>query len=445
VHSIASSESIITSTQTPDLENEYVEFPWNKFLTFAKADHSKGNFSSWVWKYGYKVQEIKSTHVYWICKPCIRRKEHTPVKYQHTGGTANAIRHLQKAHSIGKDGPINKKRPLEEAFQREGESPMQAYINRRVESFNPIRFRTALIRWMAYNNVSFREVEGEPFRRMLLESNAQLEKANCLPSAWSTKAWILKDFNQYFMVIKQQLQSFNRHVHLTFDLWTAGNLLCLNGIFAHWLDSDGSKRKLLLSLPSINESHTGENIAKGIAEIIEAFGLEQRIGYFVLDNVTNCSTAVDVLADKYGFDATERRLRCVVHVLNLVAQQIMYGNDLSAFEEEGYNAVDLNKDLEHWRQRGVLGRLHNLIYWITDKHADGGRYRAFEKHQAEVSQFADQQSVGLKRPNDTRWNSHYYAFESAYANRAAIDDYCEQETRNYNRIIQQIRDHNNQG
>jgi hypothetical protein len=46
VHFIASSESIITSTQTPDLENEYVEFPWDKFPTFAKADHSKGNFSS---------------------------------------------------------------------------------------------------------------------------------------------------------------------------------------------------------------------------------------------------------------------------------------------------------------------------------------------------------------------------------------------------------------
>ena len=58
----------------------------------------------------------------------------------------------------------------------------------------------------------------------------------------------------------------------------------------------------------------------GVIEIIEAFGLEQRIGYFVLDNATNCSTAVDVLAEKYGFDATKRRLRCVVHVLNLITQ-----------------------------------------------------------------------------------------------------------------------------
>ena len=249
---------------------------------------------------------------------------------------------------------------------------------------------------MAYNNVSFREVEGEPFRRMLLESNAQLEKANCLPSAWSTKAWILKDFKQYIVVIKQRLQSFNRHVHLTFDLWTAGNLFCLNGIFAHWLDSDGRKRKLLLSIPSIDESHTGENIVNGVIEIIEAFGLEQRIGYFVLDNTINCSTAVDVLAEKYSFDATKCRLRCVVHILNLIAQQIMYGGDLSAFEEEGYNAMDLNKELEHWRKRGILGRLYNLIYWITDKHADGNRYRTFQKHQAEVSQFADQQPAGLK-------------------------------------------------
>ena len=109
VNSVEPVESIITSTQTPNLENEYDGFPWDKFSAFAKADHSKGNFSSWVWKYGYRVQEIKSTQIYWFCKPCICCKEHKPVKYQHAGGTANAIRHLQKAHNIDKDGSIPKK------------------------------------------------------------------------------------------------------------------------------------------------------------------------------------------------------------------------------------------------------------------------------------------------------------------------------------------------
>jgi hypothetical protein len=133
-NSIESSEGVEIPIESVD---EYDGFPWNRFSTFAKADHSKGNFSSWIWKYGYKVQEIKSAQIYWFCKPCIRRRDHTPARYQQSGGTANAIRHLQKAHNINKDGSIHKKRRIEEAFQREGESPMQAYINRRVEDFNP--------------------------------------------------------------------------------------------------------------------------------------------------------------------------------------------------------------------------------------------------------------------------------------------------------------------
>ena len=45
-------------------ENEYDGFLWIRFPTFAKVDYSKGNFSFWIWKYGYKVQEIKSAHKY---------------------------------------------------------------------------------------------------------------------------------------------------------------------------------------------------------------------------------------------------------------------------------------------------------------------------------------------------------------------------------------------
>ena len=425
-------------------EDEYQGFPWDQYPAFAKADHNKRERVSWVWREGYRVQEIKTGNVYWFCRECMRQKVARPMRYLHTGGTANPTRHLKNVHYISKEGPVHKKRHIEDAFQRQGESAMQAFINRGVERLNPPRCRTALIRWVAYSNIAFRQIEGEPFRRFLNECNVRLESAGCLPSSSTVRAWILKDFEQYSAVVKQLLQSFNRRVHFTFDLWTAGNLLCLNGIFVHWLDNDGRKRKVLLSLPSIDENHTGENIAKGVEKIILEFDLQQRIGYFVLDNASNCSSAVEVLAEKFSFDATKRRLRCAVHIINLIAQQIMYGSDLSAFEEEGYNAMDLRKELEQWRQRGVLGRLRNIIYWITDKHADGSRYRTFEKYQKEAAQCTNssEKPAGLRRPNDTRWNSHYYAFESACANRAAIDDYCDQETHNHNRTVRQICERN---
>ena len=91
---------------------------------------------------------------------------------------------------------------------------------------------------------------------------------------------------------------------------------------------DGQKRKLLLSLPSIDESHTGETMAIGVAQIIRKIGLQDRIGDFVLDNATNCTTAVELLSKTFGFDTIKRRLRYTACIINLVAQQIMYGTDL---------------------------------------------------------------------------------------------------------------------
>jgi hypothetical protein len=84
------------------------------------------------------------------------------------------------------------------------------------------------------------------------------------------------------------------NIHFTFDLWTSSNLLCLNGVFAHYLDAFGKKKKILLSIPSINDSHTGENIAQGVADIIMEFGLEKRVGYFVLDNAANNDKAIEL-------------------------------------------------------------------------------------------------------------------------------------------------------
>ena len=446
--SIANSNGRETSNpdESIDVDDTYVGFPWNRYRDYAKCEHLKGNWSSWVWDHGYKVQNIQSQHIYWICRTCLHQKQPNPARYRHTAGTANMARHLEEKHHIGKDGPVQKRRRITDCFQRDGETGIQAHINRRVEGFNPERFRRALLRWVASSNIAFLQIENEPFRRLMLEANSNLERAGCLPSSTALKEWIMRDFDYYFGVANEVLASFKWRVHFTFDLWTSGNHLCLNGVFAHWLDDAGNKRKLLLSIPSINESHTGDNIAIGIEDIIRKFGLEQRIGFFVLDNAGNCTTAVESLARTFGFDSQQRRLRCAAHVFNLVAMQIMYGTDLSAFERDNEDVRQLQDDLERWRNKGALGKLRNLIYWITDKHADSGRTRQFERIQEEQpcldNRYQNRKQAGLKRPNDTRWNSDYYAFEAAIVNRNAIDLFSLTETQKYKAAVDQIRQKN---
>ncbi|KAJ0134845.1 Uncharacterized protein HZ326_22113 [Fusarium oxysporum f. sp. albedinis] len=79
-------------------------------------------------------------------------------------------------------------------------------------------------------------------------------------------SWIKRDFHHYKAVDIEQLQEVEGHTHFTFDLWTAGNLLSLNEVFAHFFDPIGKKKKILLSIPSINGSHTGEAIADGVGQ-----------------------------------------------------------------------------------------------------------------------------------------------------------------------------------
>jgi hypothetical protein len=49
------------------------------------------------------------------------------------------------------------------------------------------------------------------------------------------------------------------------------------------------------------------------------------------------------------------------HVINLVAQQCLWGSDVDAFEEGLTNVTAEELELRQWRKKGPIGKLHNLI------------------------------------------------------------------------------------
>src|ERR1700761_9514033 len=71
-------------------------------------------------------------------------------------------------------------------------------------------------------------------------------------------------------------------------------------------------------------------------EVIKAFGLQGKLGYFTLDNATNNDTAIADLASEFGFDPLQRRVRCFGHIINLVVKALLFGSDDEAFD----NAVE---------------------------------------------------------------------------------------------------------
>jgi hypothetical protein len=52
-----------------------------------------------------------------------------------------------------------------------------------------------------------------------------------------------------------------------------------------------------------------------------------RIGYFTLDNATNNDTTVNALADRYSFNAHERRIRCASYFIHMTVVAMLYGEE----------------------------------------------------------------------------------------------------------------------
>ena len=98
-----------------------------------------------------------------------------------------------------------------------------------------------------------------------------------------------------------------------------------------------------------------------IQPLLEHFGINKdNLGYFVLDNASNNDTTLVKLSKTMGFELMQKRLRYMGHILNLIAKLYIFGQDISTFEED-YKKASPGERRELWRQRGELGKLHNLV------------------------------------------------------------------------------------
>ena len=113
--------------------------------------------------------------------------------------------------------------------------------------------------------------------------------------------------------------------------------------------------------------------------LLQRFGItEATIGYFVLDNVPNNDITLVELSKTLKFDPKVKRLRCIGHVLNLIAEAYLFGQDASDFEAK-FKEQGLQGRRKMWRDRGELGKLHNLVAHVM---ASGKRTELFTALQS---------------------------------------------------------------
>lgn len=119
-----------------------------------------------------------------------------------------------------------------------------------------------------------------------------------------------------------------------------------------------------------------------------------------MDNASSNDQLIQNIArslqrDGILFNPEQRRLRCTGHIINLVVQAFLFGKKEDDYKTFNETTAPSEEQLDQWRRFGPLGKLYNIVVWIT---ASPQRIQLFKKL-----------SNGLmpRRDNGTRWNSWY--------------------------------------
>jgi hypothetical protein len=204
---------------------------------------------------------------------------------------------------------------------------------------------------------------------------------------------MLRDLRMLFATKEKHISNLmikaQTRINISFDLWTSPNHKAIISIFGHFLDQEYRFKNVLLAFRAQLGSHSGENIAQTVGDVIKKWGIEQKIGVSVTDNATNNDRCLKALFPTFDALITEtdikaRRMRCFGHILNLTAQAFLLGLDANAFEQDsqifGIRGQQ-EEDLAHWRAKGPIGKLHNIVRFIR---SSPQRIEAFKKHAREL-------------------------------------------------------------
>ncbi|OAA52146.1 Ribonuclease H-like protein [Cordyceps fumosorosea ARSEF 2679] len=387
---------------------------------FTLAERTKDTVS-WIWDYGVEIQSEASRR--WICMPCVRQKASSPQSYE-SRGTQNAEHHLWKSHGYW-DPSGRRRTPLQTKEGRKAfasitdlmglkrlEPNDQALANNLIRRFDQAEFQKLVVNWIVESQQSFRQVEHPRLRQIFEYLNPAVRIKDAHVTAKTIQSLAIQQFERHRDAVQHALRRSPGQIHIAFDGARTRNRHALYGVTAVFRDEDNQLRKLVLGIPELVERHSGENIAAEILDIIRSFGIEDKVGYFTLDNAANNDTAMREIAQELHFDPVRRRVRCVGHILNLVVKSLLFGKDVEAFEDTVAKGEALARAAhDTWMRRGPVGKAHNFAIWV---HRSDVLTQLLRQIQQDSYAAADDAEVGKQRPvdvvidNDTRWLSQYY-------------------------------------
>lgn len=190
--------------------------------------------------------------------------------------------------------------------------------------FEEEQYRKLLASFIVETNSAFRIVESQAFNNLIQYCNAHIKPISRQTAARDIRAL----HNELLPVIKARLNAHTASggkVSLTLDAWTSGNKVPYLGITAHWMDIHYVLQNCVLGFKRLRGSHTAENLASVMHQIISDFNLQDHIKCITADNATVNDCMFKILEQSWlpGWTRKDGHVRCMAHIINLSAQRIL--------------------------------------------------------------------------------------------------------------------------
>ncbi|KAG9388437.1 Dimer-Tnp-hAT domain containing protein [Pyrenophora tritici-repentis] len=383
------------------VEDKYDGFNWSRYPKHCKPPTSLSNRASWVYSHGYRIalrsNVAKSRGSATIAISTISISASTSSRRRQE-------RSWLEASSKRTTVAPRKETLLERALQK---GCSQAVANE-LTNFNIQEFRLAAVTWLVENNLPLSQFESSSFRNMIQLASVEAERA-LWASHNSVSRYVIRLYNYLLPKVVASLSESMSKVHISFDGWTT------------------KLRDLPIALPQLTGAHTGEAMAEVVMAIFKQFEITVgKLGYFVLDNAHNNNTTINTLALQMGFSATERRLRCGPHTLNLIGQMLLWGEEKESYDNEETERVNEAENMATWRGDGPLGVLLAVINYIkTPQQYALFEYQKLAIRDQPVNAPTEQHKIKEPvKPVVTRWNSYVSCFERAVELQLAVNGYA---------------------
>jgi len=272
-----------------------------------------------------------------------------------------------------------------------------------------------LVRLVVQERLALSFVEAPSFHAFCQSLNPLVD-SNILPTSHSTiRTAIQSHWYEEKLILQREIQTALSKIHISLDIWTSPNRLLFIAILGHFVrQSDGTRRKNLLALRQV-AGHSGDEQFTVLRTVLEEYEISQDLGVITGDNATTNDTLCRTISKwqsttfKLKWEPDSQRIRCLGHILNLIAQAFLFAGSSEHCPEEVLQSIDLEEadgaEVDVVRRNtvrtiGPMGKLHNIVVFIR-----GSGIRTKE--------FVSQAHRMIPLDNRTRWNSWYYMISTA--------------------------------